>query len=56
MTPAEFKLEMESIELLYDADKEVAHIKADELMCKLLITLGYTKGVVVFDEMEKEYG
>lgn len=34
---------------------EVAHILADELMCKLLRELGYGEGVDIFEKMDKWY-
>lgn len=36
-------------------DTEMAHILADELMCKLLCELGYGEGVQIFEEMRKWY-
>lgn len=65
MTPEEFKTHMENISKnvmeLDDQNPdmpsmiEVAHIKADELMCKTLIELGYKEGVDIFKRMEKYY-
>ncbi len=65
MTPEEFKTHMENISKnvmeLDDQNPdmpsmiEVAHIKADELMCKILIELGYKEGVDIFKRMEKYY-
>lgn len=34
---------------------EMAHILADELMCKLLRELGYDEGVDIFEKMSKWY-
>ncbi len=34
---------------------EAAHIKADELMCEILIELGYEEGIDIFKRMEKYY-
>ena len=34
---------------------EMAHILADELMCKLLRELGYSEGVDIFEKMDKWY-
>ena len=34
---------------------EVAHSKADKLMCELLTELGYGEGVKIFDDMFKWY-
>ena len=36
-------------------DTEMAHILADELMCKLLRELGYGEGVDIFKQMDKWY-
>lgn len=36
-------------------DPEMSHIRADELMCELLETLGYGEAVKIFEEMEKWY-
>lgn len=38
-----------------DNDTEMAHILADELMCKLLRELGYDEGVDIFEQMDKWY-
>lgn len=38
-----------------DDDTEMAHILADELMCKLLRELGYNEGVEIFEKMGKWY-
>lgn len=55
MTPSEFKIRMATIRTLEDTDKEAAHVRADELMCEVLTTLGYVEDVAVFNEMDKEY-
>jgi hypothetical protein len=34
-------------------DREIAHWDADVLMCKLLISLGYSEGVTIFEDMPK---
>ena len=36
-------------------DVEMAHMEADDLLCELLIELGYGEGVKVFDNMHKWY-
>lgn len=36
-------------------DTEMAHILADEMMCKLLRELGYNEGVDIFEQMSKWY-
>lgn len=38
-----------------DDDPEEAHVRADELMCKVLKEMGYGAGVSVFEDMKKEY-
>lgn len=38
-----------------DNGTEMAHILADELMCKLLRELGYGEGVDIFKKMDKWY-
>ena len=65
MTPEEFKTHMENISKdvmeLDDQNPdmpsmiEAAHIKADELMCEILIELGYEEGIKIFKRMEKYY-
>jgi hypothetical protein len=65
MTPEEFKTHMENISKdvmeLDDQNPdmpsmiEAAHIKADELMCEILIELGYEEGIKIFKRMEKFY-
>lgn len=58
MTKEEFYHEMLVLEETYATaldDKELFHIKADELICKLLIELGYGRGVEVFLDTPKGY-
>lgn len=58
MTKEEFYHEMLALEETYATildDKELFHTKADELMCKLLIELGYGQGVEVFLDTPKWY-
>ena len=38
-----------------DNNTEMAHIYADELICKLLRELGYGEGVDIFEQMDKWY-
>ena len=38
-----------------NSNTEMAHILADELMCKLLRELGYGEGIDIFEEMDKWY-
>lgn len=55
MTPKEFKKRMEEIAHEYGDDDEIAHIKADELLCEVLIDLGYGAGVEIFEKLGKWY-
>lgn len=55
ITPAEFEDKMKAIAERHD-DVDVAHVAADELMCKALIDNGYEAGVKIFDSMTKWYG
>lgn len=58
MTKEEFYHEMLALEETYAValdDEELFHIKADELICKLLIELGYGQGVEVFLDTPKWY-
>ena len=58
MTKEEFYHEMLALKEKYidvQDDKEDFHIKADELMCKLLIELGYGQGAEVFLDEPKWY-
>jgi hypothetical protein len=56
MTPEEFAARMRE---LYPQngvyDNEQAHVRADELMCELLRSLGYGEGVDIFDAAERWY-
>ena len=53
-TPAEFAEEMEKLHR-DNIDPEGSHVQADNLMCELLKSLGYGKGVEVFADMDKWY-
>lgn len=53
MTPKEFTFEMQRISK--DLDLEGAHREADDLMCRLLVSLGYEEGIEIFQKMEKWY-
>lgn len=65
MTPKEFKTHMQKISknvMELDNQKpailsmiEKAHVQADELMCQILIDLGYGEGIDLFKKMEKYY-
>lgn len=53
MTPEDFTAKME--EISNNMDKEERHIDADILMCDILRSLGYEKGVEIFRSMDKWY-
>jgi hypothetical protein len=58
MTPEEFKTKMQEIRKeLYDEenDEEACHCCMDNLMCELLVSLGYGAGVNVFKAAPKWY-
>ena len=50
ITPAEFEDTM--MEIAANGDPEQMHSDADDLMCAVLIDLGYAAGIRVFDNME----
>lgn len=54
MLPEAFETAMLDIERTLDP--EGAHVRADALMCELLRSLGYEKGVEVFENMSRWYG
>jgi hypothetical protein len=53
MTPEEFAKKMR--EIFRKRDKEGRHSEADKLMCELLKSLGYEKGVKIFEKSDKWY-
>jgi hypothetical protein len=55
MTSDEFKSEMERISQSDDGTSSDPHIAADELMCDLLESLGYGKGVEIFRSITRWY-
>lgn len=59
MSPEEFADKMTKIASHVDEfghfDDEVVHIKADDLMCDLLRSLGYQEGVHIFENLPKYY-
>lgn len=54
-TPAEFEKEMAELKEKYGYDEEAVHDEMDKLMCEVLISLGYEKGVEIFDSTNKWY-
>ena len=58
LTPEEFEEKMFLIKKrFYDeaGDKEVCHMKMDDEMCALLSSLGYGKGIDIFESTDKWY-
>lgn len=63
MTPEEFKQMMEKIYQEKEKEKEkgrllsdrMAHIKADDLLCKVLCELGYEEGIDIFKKITTIY-
>jgi hypothetical protein len=53
MNPDEFAAKMR--EIATGVDPEGSHADADNLMCELLMSLGYSEGITVFLEMGKWY-
>ena len=53
MTPEQFAERMKEIAL--NTDLEMSHGDADDLMCELLVSLGYAEGVYTFVDMDKWY-
>ena len=54
MTPEKFASEMRKLDNR-EGDIEKQHGQADALMCEVLRSLGYGKGVKFFEEMHKWY-
>lgn len=54
MSVEDFAKEMEAIAAL-DSDPEKAHVRADDLMCRVLRGLGYGEGIDIFNDIEKWY-
>lgn len=53
-TPEEFADAMRFLRM-NEEDTEFLHLSMDELMCRLLISLGYEEGVEIFWDAEKFY-
>lgn len=47
--------DMEAVLLLGDADPEVAHGQADEILCRALRLLGYRRLVALYEDVPKWY-
>lgn len=54
-TPDQFRSQMQKIREELGGDEEVAHARMDDLMCRVLVELGYRDGVGIFDKQEKWY-
>ena len=46
---------MNEVKQRYENDAEVAHSLADIILCDLLVSLGYTELVEVYNNLEKWY-
>jgi hypothetical protein len=55
VTPEEFADEMFAIKRDFGGDEEVAHHKADALLCAALNELGYGEGISTYESMDKWY-
>ena len=55
MSPQEFQIKMLDIMNMCGDTPEEAHSSMDELMCTLLISLGYQDGIDVFNSQERWY-
>ena len=54
--PEPFAEELEALrKLANDTDIEVAHIKADDILCRILLDLGYDEIVEAYDAVDKWY-
>lgn len=59
MTPEAFEKRMKFITNADEDtrfDEELSHSWADDEMCRLLTSLGYSEGVKLFEDMPKYYG
>ena len=54
-TPEIFKLKMEGLRNDLNLDKEAVHSDMDDLLCEVLIELGYKEGVDIFFNTDKWY-
>lgn len=55
MTPEEFEQKIMELKEQCGGDEEIAHIKMDELILDLLKSLGYEKGVEIFNSQSMWY-
>ena len=54
-TPKEFAAQMQEIRDTVGGDEEAAHSRMDDLMAKVLVELGYSDGIAIFDKQDKWY-
>jgi hypothetical protein len=55
ITPEEFKIRMKEIQRHFSRDVEGMHKASDKLMADTLLSLEYTEGVQIFNELPKWY-
>ena len=55
MTPEEFEQKMQEIQKENGFNEKIAHEDMDDLMCEVLISLGYVKGIEIFKAQPKWY-
>ena len=55
MLAEEFRRQMEQLVEEFEGDTEALHSEMDNLMCKVLISLGYREGVKIFEDTDKWY-
>ncbi len=51
-----FTKSMETARDKYEDDPEALHIEMDNIMCSFLRDLGFSKGVDIFEDVDKWYG
>jgi hypothetical protein len=54
-TPEQFRDKMQKIREEVGGDAEVAHARMDEVLCHVLVELGYRDGVAIFENQAKWY-
>lgn len=55
LSPRSFAHRMQKLYEEYGGDREAVHAEMDDLMCNLLRSLGYGKGVEIFESTDKWY-
>lgn len=51
----EYKAKMQDTLDHFDGNEEDGHIEADELLCELLIRLGFEEVIDIYNQMDKWY-